>query len=298
MREFKILGKKEKNIDYNKENDNEKSQEEDLNKSIDEKGNIHNEEGFIVDNSGHVIKKWRAIAKLLLLLIIVIGIPLYIYFANKDIIDSLSSVEQLESLLTEYSLFGYLILIGLQIIQIVISFLPGQWIQIAGSYAWGFGVAAGLSIIGTALGTVITYYMSKLLGKDALFLFFGKKKMDNVIELLNSKKAMIFVAVIYFIPGLPKDLCNYAAGISSMNLRMFLIISLIARTPPMLVSILVGEQLAEGNYTAVIIIAVIMAIIFAFGAIYRKKVYDFIDKIYEKLRKKGKGEGYEQNNNN
>ena len=229
------------------------------------------------------VKKIIAVLKFALLIILIIGIPLYLGIFQREAIAQFTSVEEFEHALESYKGWGYSIIIFCQVLQIVISILPSQWIQISGAYVYGFLITAVLSIIGTIVGSILAYYIAKALGKDAITLFMSEEKINNFLEKLNSKKAMIFVAVIYFIPGLPKDLCNYAAGISNMNFKMFLVVSMVARTPAMMMSILVGNQFGEGNYGAVIIISVIMIILFGLGAIFRKKVFAFVDIAYDKL---------------
>lgn len=107
--------------------------------------------------------------------------------------------------------------------------------------------------------------------------------MENFIEKLNSKKAIIAVLIIYLIPGLPKDACSYAAGISNMRLKAFLTVSLIGRTPAMSGSLLIGNQVEVGSYTLAIIIAAAAVILFIAGIIFRKQITKLLNKTYDKL---------------
>ena len=63
-----------------------------------------------------------------------------------------------------------------------------------------------------------------------MHLIFGEEKIKSMLETLNSKKAVVLVFLIFLIPGVPKDLCNYVAGLSEMKLKPFLIVSLIGRS--------------------------------------------------------------------
>ena len=100
--------------------------------------------------------------------------------------------------------------------------------------------------------------------------------------MLNSKKAMIIIFLIYLIPGVPKDLCNYAAGLSNMKFKPFLLVSILGRTPGMMGSIIIGRQLYTHSYTSAIIIGVAASICFVLGIIYRNKVNGFLDNMYDK----------------
>ena len=231
------------------------------------------------------IKVLSVILKFALLLIILIGIPLYIYFFQHQLIEQMSSIESINAILNEYKGYSILIYIAAQILQIIICIIPGQGLQFAAGYAFGFWLGLLFSLIGAAIGAVISYYLAKLLGQGFLYLIFDDKQMENFIDKLNSKKAIMAVFAIYLIPGLPKDACSYAAGISNMKLKPFLVVSLIGRTPAMAGSLLIGNQVEVGAYTLAILIAAVAVILFILGIVFRNKITDILDRAYDGLYK-------------
>ena len=231
------------------------------------------------------IKVLSVILKFALLLIILIGIPLYIYFFQHQLIEQMSSIESINAILNEYKGYSILIYIAAQILQIIICIIPGQGLQFAAGYAFGFWLGLLFSLIGAAIGAVISYYLAKLLGQGILYLIFDDKQMENFIDKLNSKKAIMAVFAIYLIPGLPKDACSYAAGISNMKLKPFLVVSLIGRTPAMAGSLLIGNQVEVGAYTLAILIAAVAVILFILGIVFRNKITDILDRAYDGLYK-------------
>lgn len=230
-------------------------------------------------------KTISAILKLLLLLFILIGLPLYIYFFHHDMIEQFSSLEQIEAFFEEYKTQSIFVYLALQVLQIIICILPGQGLQFAAGYMYGFWMGYVWSLAGAFVGTIITYYIAKILGHDAMHMIFGEEHIQELLIKFNSKKAMILVFLFYLIPGLPKDLCSYVAGLSEMKLKPFLIISLVGRSPAMMGSLLIGRLVNTGGYTWAIIIAVIAIILFTLGVILRKHLLIWIDKAYNKLIK-------------
>lgn len=231
-------------------------------------------------------KKYKtvsAILKLLLLLFILVGLPLYIYFCQHQIIEQFSSLEQVEAFFEEYKTKSIFVYLSLQILQIIICVLPGQGLQFAAGYMYGFWMGYIWSLLGALIGTVISYYLSKILGHDAMHMIFGEEKIQDLLETFNSKKAMILVFLFYLIPGLPKDICSYVAGLSEMKLKAFIIISLVGRSPAMMGSLLIGRLVDIGGYTGAIIIASIAIVLFSLGVIMRKRLLLLIDKAYDKL---------------
>ncbi len=231
------------------------------------------------------VKTITAVLKMLLLLFILVGLPLYIYFCHHEIIEMFSDLDQVEAFFAEYKTKSIIIYLGIQIVQIIISIIPGQAIQIAAGYMFGFWKGYMWSLAGAFLGTVATYYIAKVLGHDGMHLLFGENKIRDILDTFNSKRAMILVFVFYLIPGLPKDLCSYVAGLSQMKLKAFLILSLAGRTPAMMGSLLIGRLVNTGGYTWAIIIGSVAIVLFILGILYRKNLMKWVDRAYDKLIK-------------
>lgn len=223
-----------------------------------------------------------AIIKLLLLAFIIIGVPLILYLNYRDTLFNTAWLKQLPTYLMRYKGAASLVLIGLQVLQVIICIVPGQPIQFAASYM--FGVLRGylISIAGAVIGATVSFYISRVLGSDAMHVLFGEEKIENYRRKLNSGKGLMAVLLIYLIPGVPKDLVSYAAGISEMRFRTFIIVSTIGRSPGMLGSLLLGHFFGKGNYKAIAVLAVITVIILVICAIKRKELVSILDRFEEK----------------
>lgn len=224
-----------------------------------------------------------AIFKLIILFIIVLIIPAVLFFTCRDTIFNIAWIqENLINSLSRNSLLSILILLILQAIQVFICILPGQPIQFAGSYL--FGVVGGylISIIGAIIGAYIAFYLAKWLGRDAVHILFGEDKVEQYRRKINSGKGLLIVLIIYLIPGLPKDLVGYVAGISEMRVLPFLIISSIGRTPGMLGSLFVGYYFQQKNWIAIVIVAIICIAILAICWIFKNKIISYMDDLEAK----------------
>ena len=224
-----------------------------------------------------------SILKLLILVGIVVAVPLYLFFYHHDIIDNFKSFEDIIEFLKMYKTESILIYIGVQVLQIVISIIPGQAFQFAAGYLFGFPMGLVYSLIGAVVGTTISYYIAKFLGKDAMHLFFGEERTSYFLERLNSKKAYTIVFLIYLIPGLPKDVLSYVAGISDMNYKLFLVFSLMGRVFGMSGSLLIGAFYFKKHYVAMACIGIFAVIAFIVCVIKRKEINDYMDKFYDKI---------------
>ncbi len=227
-------------------------------------------------------KKASAIFKLILLVLFLVGVPAVLYINFSDTLFSIEWLRHLPELLKQYKGHTAAVLMGLQILQVVICIIPGQPIQFAGSYMFGIILGYLISIIGAVIGAFIAFYIAKLLGKDALGLFFDQQKIEDYHRKLNSGRGLTAVLLIYLIPGIPKDLVAYVAGISNMRVRPFLVVSTIGRSPGMIGSLLLGYFTSRHNYTAIVILAAAIAVILIICFIYRSKLVSLLDDLEKK----------------
>lgn len=229
------------------------------------------------------LRRALSIFKFMLLIGIALGIPAAIYFLHPEIIHEFSSLERINALLESYHTASIFVYIGAQIIQILISVIPGQMLQFAAGYAYSFWFGFLFSIIGIALGTLLTFYLSRLLGKDAMHLIFGEEKITHFVTLLSSKKAYMVIFILYLIPGFPKDLITYAAGVSEIQIRPYLILSLVGRTPALMVTIMMGSMTRTESYLGVVLLIAAVSVICLFCAVKHKQLIAYSDRLYDRL---------------
>ena len=76
---------------------------------------------------------------------------------------------------------------------------------------------------------------------------------------------------MFFIPGTPKDILTYFAGLTKIKLGEFLIISSVARFPSVISSTVGGALASSENYLWAVIVFAVTALISVIGlAIYNK----------------------------
>lgn len=231
------------------------------------------------------LKKIIAAIKLLLLFGIIIAIPLYLIIYQRDMMKSFKSLEDISLFLRKYPSETVLIYIAMQVAQIVISVIPGQFFQISAGYLFGFIPTLIYSVIGAFIGTLISFYLAKILGRNSIKVLFQNQKIDKYLDHLNSKKAYTIVFLIYLIPGFPKDIVSYIAGLSNMNFRAFVLFSLLGRTPAMSVSILVGTLYYSQQYKALIAVIAAVSIVSLVCVIKRAAISAYMENLYKKVSK-------------
>jgi len=228
------------------------------------------------------LKTLITIGKFAILLFIVVGIPFIVWLCFPNLIEKINTVDKINAILHHNQLASAFIYIGMQIAQVILFFSPGQLVQMAGGYAFPFPLALLLTFIGISLGTIVTFNMARLLGKDLIFLVFGERRSEKFVEMMHSKKAFVIIFLFYLFPGVPKDAFCYIAGISNLRVIPFTLLSMTARLPALVASLIFGDMFSNGNYNGMFIMAGIVLCVALICLIFRKKFTAFIDKMYVK----------------
>lgn len=163
-----------------------------------------------------------------------------------------------------------------QVIQVVIAVIPGEPVQIAGGYIFGTFWGTVYSTLGITVGYIIVFTCVKLFGFPLVQKFVPEKELEKFSMLMNNPKLETTIFLLFLIPGIPKDILVYVAGLTPIKPVLFFIIITFARMPAMIGSSFVGAKIESSQYLIAIIVSVIASILFVLGYIYKQKIIDFI----------------------
>lgn len=151
--------------------------------------------------------------------------------------------------------------IGMVIFQVIIAFIPGEPFEIAAGYAFGALEGTILAVAATALGSTITFWLVRRFGMKLVRIFFSEEKINSVKFLKTSNARNYLFLIVYMIPGTPKDLLGYYAGLTDIPFPVFLLICTLGRIPSVLTSTLGGNALGTQSYgKAAIVFSVTLAV--------------------------------------
>ena len=216
--------------------------------------------------------KWAALARALLALAVLALIAVLSLRYAPHLIGIIKEPAKFEALIHSYGSWGVFVFIFFQILQVVVAVIPGELTQIAGGYIYGTVLGTIYTAAGILLGSIIAFYLARLLGSSLLKIFVPRKEIERFHNLLQTEKAEIVMFLLFLIPGLPKDVLVYAAGLTPINALRFFVISTIARLPAQVYSSFIGANIQEQDYRTVVITAVIACAFFVIGYINKDKI--------------------------
>lgn len=177
------------------------------------------------------------------------------------LVETAKDPEQFREFIGDNGLKSVLIFLGIQFLQVVFAFIPGEFIEIGAGYAFGGIIGTVLCLIGSALATLLIFGLTRLLGKKFTSIMIDRRDLKRLKFLNDDKKLVVLMALLYFIPGTPKDLITYFAGITKIKFGIFMIISTFCRIPSVVTSTFAGSTFGDKKYISTIIIFGVTAIL-------------------------------------
>ncbi len=170
---------------------------------------------------------------------------------------------------------GIFIILGLQLLQILVPILPGEPIEFLSGMC--YGTIGGMLIIflGAFLSCFLIFFCVQKFGKSFINSFFSEEsiqKFENSKLFSSPEKIELFLFIAFIIPGTPKDLLTYIAGLLPIHPLRFILISTFARFPSVISSTFAGSNLVSGNWKLSVISYLLTFLVSGIILlIYRKK---------------------------
>lgn len=177
---------------------------------------------------------------------------------------------------------GFLILLGLQFLQIVVAFIPGEVVQIAAGVLYGPWVGAAVILVGCMISSAFIFVLVHKLGAPFVQSMVPTNYLEKFRRFEKTGKLNIIVFVLFLIPGLPKDVFTYLVPLTDMNMRTFLLLSNVGRIPGIIVSTYAADGLMEGRFVESAIIFGVAAVIAILGVVFRERIMKVLERSHKK----------------
>ena len=209
--------------------------------------------------------------------VVIVTILLLVY--RDEVWSVFSTPERIEAAVDSWGYLAPLAFILVQFIQVVIFVIPGEIPQIAGGYL--FGVAGGTlySIVGILIGSSFNFLLARWLGLPFVKSLFSEARIRSFENIAHSSRAQIGFFLLFVIPGIPKDVLCYVAGLSPLRFVAFMLISTLGRLPGIVGSAAMGDAAASSRWLLAGIIMGVAVVLFFIGLIYRERVHGFIERF-------------------
>lgn len=179
---------------------------------------------------------------------------------------------QFQAWVDRSGIWGRLLFVGMVFLQVIVALIPGEPLELAAGYAFGAVEGTLLSMLGIVLGSCVIFAAVRRFGQKLVEVFFPEKDLKQLSFLKNPKKAKALAFILMTIPGTPKDMLSYVAGLTPLTLTEWLTIVVIARIPSLLTSTVSGGAAGEKNYVLAGIMLAVTLLFSCVGILYYRKI--------------------------
>ena len=176
------------------------------------------------------------------------------WFIGRPMVRFVQAPELFRAWVDDHGIWGALTFLGMMFLQVVVAIIPGEPLEIGAGYAFGFWEGTALCLLGIFLGSAVVFLLVRRFGTHLVEVFFDKEKIRSLKFLQESKKRDLLIFLVMFIPGTPKDLLSYFAGLTDIKLGRWLLITTVARIPSVITSTVGGNAVGEQNYLFAILV--------------------------------------------
>ena len=213
---------------------------------------------------GFRLRRWHVVCALVIVAALVLGLC---WRYLPDVYAWLSNPDAVHAYVEQHAALSRLAIIGVNTLQIVLAFLPGEPIELASGYAFGFWEGTAACLVASAVGSSLVYWAVRRWGWKVMGLFFTREQFERFSWLKDARKLEFIMLVIFLIPGTPKDFLTYFAGLTRMRFGAVLAIATVGRIPSIVTSTVAASAFGAGEYGIMVVSMVIAVLLVGLGAI-------------------------------
>ncbi len=206
-------------------------------------------------------------------IMILIGCTIYLYPIMKELLKP-EGRENLKIEIQQNGPNGILLLLGLEAAQIFLPILPGEPIEILAGMCYGTFGGLIFIMLSVFIVTAMIFFMVRKFGRDFVYTMVSKEKIQKIenSKLFTHPKQIEYIMLILFLlPGTPKDLLTYLAGLLPIKPSRFIVIATLARLPSIISSTYVGATLINGNWKIGLLMYVGIFVVVGIAILLAKK---------------------------
>ncbi len=219
------------------------------------------------------------LAAVILIVVILFREP--IWEQGSHLYHLLSDRDRIRDFIASFGLGAPLVFMGIQILQVIFAPVPGEATGFIGGYL--FGVLKGFifSSVALAIGSWINFSIGRFFGVRYVRKMIPEEKFEKFDSMLK-RQGIIVLFLLFVFPGFPKDYLCLFLGLSTLPLKVFILLTAFGRMPGTFLLSLQGAYLFEENYVVLGIVAAVCAILAFIIYRYRESLYRWIERLNNK----------------
>ena len=229
------------------------------------------------------LQRYKILALSVLVVILIVG---YIYRVQiwEKIVEYFlifTDREQIKNFINSYDAGAPVVFIIIQVLQVLFAPVPGEATGFIGGFLFGTIKGFLLSSIGLSIGSFLNFIVGRFLGERYIRKLIPDHYL-NKFDTFLKRQGVIVIFILFLFPGFPKDYLCLFLGLSTLSLKVFMILATIGRMPATFVLSLQGSYLFEQNYLIFGIVFCLCIILSLLAYRYKESLYKWLEKFNNK----------------
>jgi uncharacterized membrane protein YdjX (TVP38/TMEM64 family) len=161
--------------------------------------------------------------------------PLLTFFGDR---------ERVADFIRRWGVWAPLVTIGLQILQVVVTPIPGQVLDVVNGCLFGPLWGTVYSTVGMLIGSFLAMGLARRFGRLLAERLVSRQALER-LDRYSCSRGPLFFLVFFLMPFVPNDVACFLAGLTPIPLAELMLIVLVGRMPSIVVSNLVGATMTE-----------------------------------------------------
>lgn len=204
-----------------------------------------------------------------IVLMAVIVVAAWPYIAD---VFSEGGVDRLVERVQDAGAAGVFMLLGMQFLQIVVAFIPGEVVQLAAGLMYGPWLGALVILLGCVISSSAIYWLVHKLGAPFVQGMVSTEHLDKFRRFEKSGKLDVVVFVLFLIPGMPKDVFTYLVPLTDMGYKRFIVLTTVGRIPGVIGSTYAASGFANGEVVGPVVVLAVLAVIAVLAIVFRERI--------------------------
>jgi uncharacterized membrane protein YdjX (TVP38/TMEM64 family) len=205
-------------------------------------------------------KRWLLVSSILALVIL----TWLLRQSLSEWLTILSDQAFVSSYVQSYGALAPLVLAFLQVLQVIVAFIPGHVFVIAGGYIYGMPLGLLFNIVCVVTASQLGFLLARWAGRPLVHRLADRETIEKW-ETIAEERGFLFFTIAFVLPVFPTDLMNFVAGLTGISSRKFLAANFLGRFPSVLVLTLIGSHGLELSNMAWALLALGVTAVYIIG---------------------------------
>jgi uncharacterized membrane protein YdjX (TVP38/TMEM64 family)/1-acyl-sn-glycerol-3-phosphate acyltransferase len=208
---------------------------------------------------------------------------------NRHVLNTLfdtdQTKEQVQEKLSSLGLRGHIVISILAMLQVLLSILPAEPIQVIAGVSFGFPIGLACCMLGVFVGNSLIYLLYRIFG-DRLRQFFDKALKIDLEKAGKSGRVTLLIFILYFLPAIPYGMICFFACTMKMKYSRYITVTLLGSLPSVCIGVGLGQLAIGTSWILSIIVFAVLLLLLLIAFLFKDKLFGMLNDRIDKTARK------------